>query len=92
MGGGLCEKYSQDLFTANNCLEKHHLRRVGLFGAHADYPLLFDSLSARERSHERIGVSHSWDWCFINTSTLTKWARPKGLKGKPLTPRKVYRV
>ncbi len=31
------------LFTANNCLEKNNLRRVGLFGAHADYPLLFDS-------------------------------------------------
>lgn len=30
-------------FAANNCLEKHYLRRVGLFGAHADYPLLFDS-------------------------------------------------
>lgn len=41
--GGLCEKSSQGLFTANNCLEKHNLRRVGLFGAHADYPLQFDS-------------------------------------------------
>lgn len=40
---GLFEKSSRGLFAANNCLEKHNLSRVGLFGAHADYPLLFDS-------------------------------------------------
>lgn len=39
----LCEKSSRGLFTANNCLEKHNLRRVGSFGVYADYPLLFDS-------------------------------------------------
>lgn len=34
---------SWGLFATNNCLEKHKLRRMGLFWAHADYPLLFDS-------------------------------------------------
>lgn len=70
-----CEKSSYGLFTANNCLEKHNLRRAGLFGAHADYPLLFDSSSVRERSHERIGGGHSWEQCFINTSAIPKWAK-----------------
>lgn len=46
---------SQSLSTANNCLEKHHLRRVGLFWAHVDYPRLFDSLSERKGSHKKTG-------------------------------------
>lgn len=74
-GGGLCEKSSYGLFTANNCLEKHNLRRAGLFGANADYPLLFDSQSVKERSHERIGGAHSWEQCFINTRAIPKWAK-----------------
>lgn len=46
---GLCEKSLYGFFTAKNCLEKHNLRRVGLFRAHADYPLLFES-SVSERT------------------------------------------
>lgn len=46
---GLCEKGLYGFFTAKNCLEKHNLRRVGLFGAHVNYPLLFDS-SVSERT------------------------------------------
>lgn len=37
------------LFTVKNRLEKHNLRRVGLFQAHADYPLLFESQSVTRR-------------------------------------------
>lgn len=46
---GCVRKVYMAFFAAKNCLEKHNLRRVGLFGAHADYPLLFES-SVSERT------------------------------------------
>lgn len=48
-------------FTANNCLQTLHSGRLGLFGEHADYPLLFDTQKKMERSCEKTGVSHTWE-------------------------------
>ena len=64
--GELCEGVHKAYSLQTTVLEKHHLSRVGLFLAHADYPLPFDSNSETEFTRKDWSKPHMRT---VNTST-----------------------
>lgn len=69
---GFARKFARQLFR-----ETQVFGRMGLFWAHADYPLLIDAGSERQGSHEKkeTGGSHTHANVILKNSREPKWAK-----------------